>query len=127
MSRRRLGSPGGGGGGLQAPGWRSIGRGLSQWCCGAGSGWCTGFGGAAAGMAVFASLAVAVMAAAVRLGIEGFLLLWCQRRVESLGGFAPAVCLGRALCTQGAHAVNAFGRGELLHVLAIHSGVALAR
>lgn len=59
--------------------------------------------------------------------IKGLLLRRRQGRVEGLGGFAPAVGLGSVLGTQGAHAVNALGSGQLLHALAVQAGRALAR
>lgn len=81
--------------------------------------------------AAHAAAAVVVVAhalvAAVRLRIEGLLLVWRQGGVEGLGGLAPAVGLGGVLGAQGPHAVDAFGRGELVHVLAVQAGSAFPR
>ena len=51
--------------------------------------------------------------------VKGLLLLGGERGIEGLGAASPTVGLGHALAAQGAHAVDALGRGQRGHFLAL--------
>jgi hypothetical protein len=63
-----------------------------------------------------ASTISAVPALHHRLAVENLLLLGIERRVERFHSIAAFVCAGLAFGAQSAHAVNALGGGEFLHL-----------
>ena len=69
---------------------------------------------------------VPVLLHPLHLRVKGGLLRRAQGGIEGLDGIAAPVGFGCTLQAQGAHAVNALGRGQLLHAVAPQARMALA-
>ena len=62
----------------------------------------------------------------LHLLVKGGLLRCAQGRIKSFDSVAAPVGFGSALDAQSAHAVDAFGRGQVVHAFTVQAGMALA-